>query len=307
MVMIRGLKTLSIHLTDLCNSRCIFCVVGIPDRDSDSVVPADVRRVLVDNRGRGFEAVNLHGGEPTVHPAFLQTLELIRECGYPEVHLQTNGIKLADRELVDKLRELQVTLFIVSVHGRDAKTHDGLTRHRGGFVRTVEGIRNAKATGGRVRTNTVVTLQNLQQLPVMVDWLLDLGVDQINISNLHPVETAYRHFDLVAPTVAEMREVVPAAVARARERGSAVTLEGFPMCALPGLESLHLSRHGGRISMEIRGLWLEDYDRFMDEVCRVKGEPCSRCARDEACGGVYREYVEKRGWSEFEAIAVAVH
>lgn len=298
----RGMKTLSIHLTDLCNEKCIFCVVGIPERTFDSIVPAKVRKVIEDNAYQGFEAVNLHGGEPTIHPGFLNTLELIQAYDYPEVHLQTNGRRLKDPAFVKRLRELGVNLFIISIHGLDAESHDSMTRTPGGFVQTVEGFRNVKAAGGRIRTNTVITRQNIHQLPEMMDWLLDLGVDHVNISNMHPVETAYLHFEQVTPTVEETVRWVPEAVQRVLARNGVVTLEGFPFCTVPGCDPYHLGRRDGVIAMEIRGMWIADYDRFMDEVCRVKGSQCANCVYDAACGGVYREYIEKRGWAEFDAV-----
>jgi MoaA/NifB/PqqE/SkfB family radical SAM enzyme len=299
---VQGAKILSIHLTDLCNEKCIFCVVGIPERKSDSIVPAKVRSTIVKNMGGGWDAVNLHGGEPTIHPGFLDVLSLIQECGYPEVHLQTNGRRLADPGFVKTLRERNVNLFIVSMHGMDSATHEGLTRASGGFVQTVKGLENVKAAGGWLRTNTVVTRQNITSLPDMMDWLIDMGVDHINISNLHPVETAYLHFELVTPMVEETRVWVPRAVERAAARNVTVTLEGFPMCIVPGCEPYHLGRREGRIGMEIRGEWINDYDLFMDRSCRVKGEQCMTCGLNQVCGGVYKEYVEKRGWSEFHAV-----
>ncbi len=296
------MKILSIHLTDLCNSRCIFCVVGVPEMDSDTIVPEKIRRTLIENAGKGYEAVNIHGGEATVYKGFIETLKLIKELGYPQVHLQTNGRKLKDISYVQKLRELNVVWFIVSMHGLTEETHEWLTRAKGGFREAIEGIKNVKRTGGLVRTNTVITKQNIAELPDMMDMLLDLGVDHINISNLHPVETAYLNFDSIATSVEEIKRWVPQAMKRALDRGAVVTLEGFPICTVPGYEGYHLGRRPGIISMEVRGFWISDYDRFMDEVHRVKGTVCQKCVFSESCGGVYREYIEKRGWSEFAPI-----
>ena len=299
----RGKKALSLHLTDLCNNNCLFCVVGIPQRlkELDLGAQERIRRRIVEGAKEGYELVNIHGGEPTVSDRLLDTLDLIRDCGYPEVHLQTNGRRLMDAIFVRRLRELNVTLFIVSMHGRTAATHDALTGAPGGFAQTVRGISNAKLSGARVQTNTVVARQNLGELAEMVDWLVDLGVDHVNISNLHPAETAYLNFEAVTPSVAEMRPAVGPAVARAVARGVPVTLEGFPFCALPGLEAHHLSRTAGAISVEIRGSWIENYEQFMDDSQRIKGDPCRGCPHFGACAGVYKSYVEKRGWSEFHA------
>ena len=297
------MKILSVHLTDLCNEKCVFCVVGVPEMESDTIIPEKVRCTLEENAGRGYEAVNLHGGEPTIFKGFIKTLELIKELGYPKVYIQTNGRTLKDMNFVRKLRDLNVELFIVSMHGNNAETHDSLTRTKGGFKETIQGIRNVKATGGLVRTNSVIAKQNISELPDIVDSMLDLGVDQINISNMHPVYSAYLHFEQVTPTIEETVKWVPKAVERALARSADVSLEGFPLCTVPGCEAYHLENvRKDMIDMEFRGWWINDYDRFMDTVCRVKGDPCRACAHDRVCGGVYKEYIEKRGWSEFSPV-----
>ncbi len=299
----RGKKTLSVHFTDLCNNDCVFCVVGIPQRSQELDAAAEERitRAIREGKDQGFEVVNVHGGEPTVSPRLLPALEMIRDCGYPEVHLQTNGRRLEDVRFVRRLRELNVTIFIVSMHGRCAETHDGLTGAPGGFAQTVRGIVNVKEAGGIVQTNTVVTRPNLGEVEAMVDWLAELGVDCLNVSNLHPAGTALLHFEALTPTVRELQLHLPPVLRKALDRRIRVTLEGFPPCFLPGLEAHHLARHDGIISVEIRGAWIDDYERWMDEVQKVKDGQCGECAAAASCGGVYKEYVERRGWSEIRA------
>jgi MoaA/NifB/PqqE/SkfB family radical SAM enzyme len=295
-------KILSVHITDLCNSACKFCVVGVPEIKGDTIVPGRVEQILRQNAGKGYEAVNLHGGEPTIHKNFIEILELIRDLGYPSVHIQTNGQRLKEQKFVEKLRGFNVDLFIVSLHGNNAETHDNVTRCLGSFNSATEGIINVKRLGGFVRTNTVILKQNLPDLPAMIDLLIDLDVDHINISNLHPVFTAYLHFDEIVPTAKETNFWVSLAMKKAVARSAFVTLEGFPICLIPGYEEYHLGRRNGRMTMEIRGVWINDYDRFMDEQCRIKGDNCPQCIHYDDCGGVYKEYVEKRGWSEFAPI-----
>jgi hypothetical protein len=40
----------------------------------------------------------------------------------------------------------------------------------------------------------------------------------------------------------------------------------------------------------------------MSDGCRTFGPPCEDCSERDRCGGVYREYIELRGWSEFTPI-----
>jgi MoaA/NifB/PqqE/SkfB family radical SAM enzyme len=224
----------------------------------------------------------------------------MKDLGYSEIYMQTNGRRLKDLKFVSKLMSLNLKLFIISIHGLTAQMHDSLTRTQGGFAETIQGIKNVKQLGGSIRTNTVITKQNIQELPDIVDSMLDLGVDHINISNMHPVYTAYLNFDLVTPSVEETKIWVPKAIERAVKRNAIITLEGFPLCTVPGYEKYHLENvRKDHIDMEFRGWWINDYDRFMDDVCRIKGNPCIGCLYDDVCGGVYKEYIEKRGWSEF--------
>src|SRR5882672_10436438 len=178
------MRCLSIHLTDLCNSKCTFCVVASPLYRTDSVNYPEVTEFLKANANQGYQAVNLHGGEATIHPRFLETLGLISDLGYAEIHLQTNAITLSNPVFAREVVARGVTLFIVSLHGDTAALHDSQTHSPDGFYRTVQGIRNVKAGGARVRTNTVVTRQNLDRLPAISRLICELGVDHINFSNL---------------------------------------------------------------------------------------------------------------------------
>ena len=77
------MRALSVHLTDICNSKCSFCIVDSPFVQEDSISRKRVSRFLRDNADKGFEAVNIHGGEATIRKDFLEILDEIAELGYP--------------------------------------------------------------------------------------------------------------------------------------------------------------------------------------------------------------------------------
>jgi len=296
---------LSLHITDACNSRCSFCVVGSPLAPHDSVRFDDLVRFLRDHADSGYGSVNLHGGEPTVHPRLFELLTLIRELGYPEVQIQTNGRRLAQFGFAERLAAQNVRLVVVSLHGADARVQDELAQVRGSFVEAVQGIREAKRARISVRTNTVLTRRNLAQLQGIVGLLLDLGVDAVNISNLHPVGSGFFAFDTLIPTVSETRKHLLPAVQRLLEHGAPVSLEGFPLCTITPHEALAVEREPRGIRMMYQGAVVDDYDKFMNEQCRSYGQQCNACGKRPLCGGVYKEYVEQRGWDEFRAFTSA--
>jgi MoaA/NifB/PqqE/SkfB family radical SAM enzyme len=299
------MRCLSIHLTDLCNSKCSFCVVGSPLYTKDTIEYDQVVAFLQHNSGCGYEAVNLHGGEATIHPRFLETLRIIRSLNYPEVHVQTNGIKLARGDFAREAVELGVRLFIVSLHGDVAAIQDQLTSTPGGFSQTVRGIRNVKALGAHVRTNTVITRQNLERLRAIGELAIELGVDHVNFSNLHPVGSAIFGLSRMVPTFAEIRNNLYPAVDTLLASGRRVTLEGFPYCTVRERMDLHLNNDYRDIRMLYRGRILESYDAFMNDVMRSFGDPCDECAMRCQCGGVYTQYTDFRGWGEFSPILIA--
>ncbi|HEY8473287.1 MAG TPA: radical SAM protein [Natronosporangium sp.] len=299
------MKALSVHLTDICNSKCSFCIVDSPFVKQDSISRTRVSRFLRDHAGQSYEAVNIHGGEPTIRRDLLEILEEIRDLGYPTVLLQTNGRKLARMAYARELVDRGVSLFIVSMHGATALTQDRISKSLGSFEQAVQGIRNVKQLGAKVRTNSVVCNDNYTEIPDIADLCMDLGADHVNISALHTSGTALRNFWEVTPRYDQIQPYVLAAVDRVVRRGRVVTLEGFPYCTIPGYEHYMIDWSENRFKMLYRTFIFDDYETYMDTNARVKDERCRGCAFNDACGGVYKEYAEFIGWDEFQPVATA--
>jgi MoaA/NifB/PqqE/SkfB family radical SAM enzyme len=295
------MKALSIHLTDICNSKCSFCIVDSPHMKQDTIMRRRVSRFLREHAGQGYEAVSLHGGEATIRRDFLEILDEIRELGYPTVFLMTNARKLARMDYARTVVDLGVSLFIVSMHGANAITQDRISQSLGSFDQAVQGMRNLKELGAEVRTNTVVCKDNVTELPEIVELCLDLGADQINLSALHTSGTALRNFWDVTPRYSEIRPYVLEACDRALRRAR-LLLEGFPQCTVPGYERHLVDWEQNKYKVLYRSFVMDDYEGHMDDFTRVKDERCGGCAFDRVCGGVYKEYAEFIGWDEFQPV-----
>lgn len=293
------MKQLSLHVTDSCNSKCGFCVVGSPLAQRDSVNYNDLVAFLIENANQGYESVNFHGGEPTIHPRLFDLLEIVKTLGYPEVQIQTNGRKLKNFEFTKRLSESNVRLLVISLHGFRPETQDLLAQVNGGFVETIEGIRHAKNLGIKVRTNTVLTMQNIDELNDLASLCINLNVDHINISNLHPVGSGYFAIDSMSPGAEDIRRKLLPVVKRLMDANARITLEGFPLCTVVPYEDISIELDRREIRMMYQGAVYDNYDQFMDSQCRTYGPPCQECSLKGKCGGVYKEYAERRGWTEF--------
>lgn len=296
------MKSISIHLTDTCNNSCRFCVVDSHQGSVERVDQAIVHRFLERNAGKGYEAVNFHGGEPTLIPELPGILDKIRELGYSFVSLQTNGRLLKDLEFARTLADKGVELFIISLHGKDAGQHDFLTRVEGSFDEAVQGIKNSKKLGKKVRTNTVLCKQNYNDLAAIVHLAVALGADHINISNIHTTGRAYANFHDVVPRLSDTVPVVKKVVRELAAHNRKFTLEGFPPCCLDGYGKYMKSWKNSEAKVLYRRSILVDYERFMEDSSRLRGDVCRACTRKDGCGGVYKEYIEFYGWDEFQSI-----
>lgn len=290
---------LSIHLTDLCNNKCRICVVDSPSQRENSVTKERIFSFLQEHQNQGYEAVNLHGGEPTTRKDFFEILNKIKECGYPGIILQTNGRKFSKMDYTQKAVALGITKFVVSVHGSKSEIHDYITRVPGSLKHTIKGIKNMKALGTHVRTNSVLSKLNDKDFPDIMKLLLRLGVDHVNISAIHTQGTAFKNFDQVVPEYTDISPYLKESVDLVTGAGVELTLEGFPFCMIPGMEKYVINWETKKFKMLWRILVLDDYEYYMDAEMRIHGEPCADCQQKGVCGGVYNEYIDKLGWAKF--------
>lgn len=300
------MKGLSIHLTDQCNQSCKFCVVDSYQERREAVNMKTIKKFLKENSGKGYEIVNIHGGESTIVPVFIEVLTMIKEYGYPEVSLQTNARTLKDKEFTKQLVDLNVKTFVTSFHTTSAKEMADLANVEETWLgEIIQGIKNAKELGAKVRTNTVVYKKNVDQLVDIMKFIVnELKVDHINISAMHPAGRAYKNFEEVAPRITDIIEPVKKAVDYVESQGTVVTVEGFAPCLLGDYTKYIVDWETSNFKLLYHMFVLPNYADFMTSKTRTLGTMCEKCIykKDKLCGGIYNEYIEKYGWDEFENV-----
>lgn len=300
------MKELSLHITDLCNFRCSFCVWGETlVRGGERIPWGDLEGFLTAHRDQGFERVNLHGGEPTLRRDLFRLLRLVRDLGYPSVSIQTNGWSLASLGFVERLVEAGASVFVISIHGHTPEIQDALSGMPGSLERLLRGMKNVRSLKQGIRTNTVVTRVNYAYLPDIACLAVRNGASHVNISSLMPSGRALPIDDSLLPTYREIARYVRSAVEEAEKRGAAAGLEGFPCCVVPGLEDRCLFRdlvRGDQVKCLVRGMVWNNHDELVEDRCKTKQAACRRCIHAPRCPGVYTPYVLARGWSEFHPV-----
>jgi uncharacterized radical SAM superfamily Fe-S cluster-containing enzyme len=88
----------NIDLTDRCNMHCPVCFAGTP-KGGHYVLSRDTIRGMLTrvaaNRPTRPSAIQYSGGEPTLHPEFVEIVDETRQFGFAQVQVASNGLRFA--------------------------------------------------------------------------------------------------------------------------------------------------------------------------------------------------------------------
>lgn len=107
----------NVDLTNRCNLTCPVCFANANVQGYVYEPGIDlVRKQLAALRGEAPVAgriVQFSGGEPTIHPQFLEILRMTREMGFTHIQAATNGIRFAELEFAQAAKEAGLqTLYL---------------------------------------------------------------------------------------------------------------------------------------------------------------------------------------------------
>jgi MoaA/NifB/PqqE/SkfB family radical SAM enzyme len=289
-------RTISLHFTDLCNEACVFCAADTAAGRHETVSSAELVAVLDAHPPADWPAVNIHGGEPTLRPDFLELLALIRTRGYRRVVLQTNALRMSNRTFAEAVHRIGVDVFTCGFHAANPATAARITRNAKAFDLALRGFERIKQGGAVLRVTTVVCAENMTELPAIAALCAARGVDHLNLSALQPQSFARGSlvsYDVCRPYLVE-------AVDTALAAGLIVTLEGVPYCTVPGYEALHVDWRSQNLKVTFHDLVIDDFNAFLNTTTRTWTDSCATCLLRTECGGVYRDYLDVHDDSAFD-------
>ena len=173
---------LLIEHTNLCNARCIMCSHCYTDNYGRGYIEKEtmekIRRLLP-----FADKVFLHGiGEPFLHPHITDYIRMYRSYGV-EVSCNTN-LSVMNEEIRDCIRDCFRTITI-SCDSPVKETFENIRRNLSfdTFCRNVRILREA-APKLEIRMNVVAMRQNLAELPDLIPFARELGVNALSVMDL---------------------------------------------------------------------------------------------------------------------------
>jgi MoaA/NifB/PqqE/SkfB family radical SAM enzyme len=205
-----GPSTCQFAITNVCNAACDFC-----NFSRDKLERAQSRWVSLEDGLRSLEILRSHdvgfmvftGGEPTVHPNWVELLEASDRLGMVNL-MVSNGSTLSPRT-IEKFEKASLSGIIISIDSEDLTKHEENRGLKGVCQKIKQNMPLLKQAG--VGATASVTLNRLltdfDRLP---ETLTDLGFEAVTFSfPLTTLDSSYlgaSDSDLVTFTKDELHE-----------------------------------------------------------------------------------------------------
>lgn len=204
---------LYLEITSRCNLNCKMCFKQHWE-DIDGDMSYDLFQKILDD-AKEFPELRMviFGGigEPLVHPKFLEMMRDVKKRGYA-LGITTNGTLLSEK-VMNEIIKNQVDLIYFSMDILPTIPQNTTLGHMFSNlvdtrIRKLVKLRNSSITGKPTASvATVVTKENYKELPKMVRYLREVGVDSILITNLLPL-TEDQAKDIVYDGSVEMDGII---------------------------------------------------------------------------------------------------
>jgi uncharacterized radical SAM superfamily Fe-S cluster-containing enzyme len=183
----------NVDLTNRCNLRCPICFANanqagyVFEPDYDTVVK--MLKVLRAQRPVPTPAVQFSGGEPTIHPRFIDILKAAKDLGFAQIQVATNGIEFAKSlDFCQRASDAGLNTVYLQFDGLREEIY---VRARGKNLlevkkKVIENFRKVKHHSSIVFVPTIVKGVNDDQIWPILRYALE-NMDVVRGVNFQPV------------------------------------------------------------------------------------------------------------------------
>lgn len=313
-------QSVDIKVGFTCNNNCLHCVVADKRKHPDLLLQEIIQEMEFFINKYKCISIVLTGGEFTIRDDVYTLIDEIasrKNAGKIEkVNLQTNGCAIADKQLAQALSRV-VDNFLIAIHAGHPDLHDAITRTPGSFWQTVQGIMNIQdcvRDGARCSLTSQTVISNFNY-PVLSDLFSILSeglkIKSTKLTFPHPNGNAYSR--AVVPEYSEIAPYVNEVLALCLEKNIYIGTEHIPLCVLERSLQQRYAKHilqkkyyavgYDRSCQKTQGRL--DYGVTLPTQYR-KWSTCAECLYNDACIGVWKEYMEFYAEHALTPITVAV-
>jgi heme d1 biosynthesis radical SAM protein NirJ len=170
------------NLIRRCNLMCKHCYSISGNVDFPGELSTEqVFSVMDDLKAFRVPVLILSGGEPLLRPDIFDISRRSKQMGF-YTGLSSNGTLISEHN-IGQIADIGYDYVGVSLDGMRA-TNDAFRRRDGGFDEALNGIRLCRDNGIKIGMRFTVTMDNVDELPQMLDLVEDEGIDKFYLSHL---------------------------------------------------------------------------------------------------------------------------
>lgn len=292
-----------VQLGNLCNQSCLYCVVN---RDKLYYTRTeDLKKVIEKAATRGLRKLAFIGGEPTLRKDLPELVEFARSSGVLEIILITNGLLLSYREILDDLVGRGVTTVHLSLDDFDPETLRRLTRNPKADRLILAALDHLVARQDvKFYLYAVVNRWNIGHLSAYVDRVREYSERRGSIipmimTPMKPIVYGFDHREALLSRLVETSAALRDVIRKADRHGLHAIYRDIPPCLMREYEGFALDAYTRDVQMDLESG--EILPALRDPMV-TKGPDCPSCVLEQQCRGVYRNYTDEAGWSEFRPV-----
>lgn len=170
------------NLIRRCNLKCKHCysISGNVDFPGE-LKTAEIYETMDDLKGFGVPVLILSGGEPLLRPDIFDISARAKSMGF-YVGLSTNGTMITE-DNIPAIAKIGYNYLGISIDGI-GETNDHFRGKDGAFEEALNGIRLARDADIKVGLRFTATMDNIHQLPAMLELMQTERIDKFYLSHL---------------------------------------------------------------------------------------------------------------------------
>jgi len=246
-------------------------------QDGSCIPEKEIILNLKRGRSSGIKRVVLSGGEPSIHPDFLDIVKIARQVGYEHIQVITNGRMFAYPDFLKQAVSKGLLEITFSMHGHNNKLHDKLTKVSGSFRQSLTGLANAlKIEGLIISVDVVINKVNVEYLADILKFFINLGVHEFDLLQVIPFGRAWDNRHILFYDIRKSLPFLNKAFSLSKNPNLYLWTNRFPPEYLEGFEGL--IQHPDKLYDEIGGRQ-DMFNSFINNsrMMKCRGKRCSYC------------------------------
>lgn len=176
----------SFAVTKACNLRCLHCHVSAREAMTNELSLREAMHAIDEMANLGTSALIFSGGEPLLRKDFVLTLaQYCVDAGIIPAML-SNGL-LINHKVAMELKDAGIMAVGIPIDSVNPESHDKLRNMPGTFNQAIKAIQACKAIDLEVVITTMALKDTYSEMPKKIEFLSNLGIDQIAVYDLVPV------------------------------------------------------------------------------------------------------------------------